>query len=158
MDPMHQFRVVAWWSSDRTGIAKSDSAPNAIQFTAPVSFGGVEGRWTPEDMFLGSIASCYTTTFHTLAEYSQLEYADLEVQVEGTIQKDGSGYSFKEIVIRPNLTISSEQDHARATRLLQKAKSLCLVSRALSVVQKFEPKLLVNESRTEVGRSLPMLG
>jgi hypothetical protein len=42
-----QFRVVAWWSSDRNGIAKSASAPNAIHFTSPPAFGGVDGRWTP---------------------------------------------------------------------------------------------------------------
>jgi len=47
MDQAHNFRVVAWWSSGRTGIAKADSAPNAIHFTAPVSFGGIDGRWTP---------------------------------------------------------------------------------------------------------------
>jgi len=44
----HAYRVSAWWTSGRTDIAKSDSAPNAIHFTAPKEFGGLEGRWTPE--------------------------------------------------------------------------------------------------------------
>ena len=108
MESAQKYRVVAWWSSGRTGLAKSNSAPNAIHFTAPPQFGGLEGRWTPEDLLLSAVASCYTTTFRTVADHSKLEYADLEVEVEGVISKTDSGYSFSEIVIRPNLTISSD--------------------------------------------------
>src|SRR6202140_5983788 len=108
MENEHKYSVVAWWTSGRTGVAKSDSAPNAIHFTAPPEFGGLEGRWTPEDLLLSAVASCYTTTFHALANYSKLEYADLEVEVEGRILKTDSGYSFSEIVIRPSLTISRD--------------------------------------------------
>jgi len=156
MEDSQRFCVVAWWSSGRTGLAKSNSAPNAIHFTAPPEFGGLEGRWTPEDLLLSAVASCYTTTFHALAQYSKFAYADLETEVEGTIGKTDSGYSFSEIVIRPNLTISSEE-RARALRLLQKAKSVCLVSRALSVEQKFEPRVQVGGgSRVEFTQTLPV--
>ncbi|HZP16579.1 MAG TPA: OsmC family protein [Terriglobales bacterium] len=144
MESKHTYRVIAWWSSGRTGLAKSDSAPNAIHFTAPPEFGGLEGRWTPESLLLCAIAGCYTTTFRAIAEYSKFEYADLEVQVEGTIQKVESGYAFSEIIIRPNLSIGNEDDHARGLRLLQKTKALCLVGRALSVPQTFEPHIQVN--------------
>ena len=59
MENEHKYRVVAWWTSGQTGIAKSDSAPNAIHFTAPPQFGGVEGRWTPEDLLMTALASCF---------------------------------------------------------------------------------------------------
>src|SRR6266849_4608147 len=118
MEGAQKYRVVAWWSSGRTGLAKSDSAPNAIHFTAPPEFGGLEGRWTPEDLLLCAVASCYTTTFRALAEYSKFEYSDLGVQVEGTLRKVDSGYVFSEVVIRPNLTIPSEAERERALRLL----------------------------------------
>jgi peroxiredoxin-like protein len=135
----HRFRVAAWWASGRTGLAKSSSAPNAIHFTSPPAFGGLEGRWTPEDLLLVAIASCYTTTFRALAEYSKFEYTDLQVEVEGVIEKAESGYSFTEISIRASLTIPQEAEQERAVRLLHKAKGMCMVSRALSVQQSFEP-------------------
>lgn len=156
MEAEQKYRVVAWWSSGRTGLAKSDSAPNAIHFTAPPEFGGLEGRWTPEDLLLSAVASCYTTTFHALADYSKLEYADLEVEVEGVIRKTDSGYAFTEILIRPNLTISSDGEQTRALRLLQKAKTACLVSRALAVEQKFEPRVQAGEPRVEFSQVLPV--
>jgi len=156
METAQQYRVVAWWSSGRSGLAKSDSAPNAIHFTAPPEFGGLEGRWTPEDLLLSAVASCFTTTFHALADYSKLEYADLEVEVEGIIRKTDFGHSFSEIVIRPTLTISSDGEQTRALRLLQKAKTVCLVSRALSVEQKFEPRVQASEPRVELSQVLPV--
>src|ERR1700751_1722428 len=97
METRQGYHVVAWWSSGKTGLAKSDSAPNAIHFTAPAQFGGMESRWTPEDLLLCAVASCYTTTFRALADYSKLDYSDLAVEVNATIRKADSGYEFSEI-------------------------------------------------------------
>jgi peroxiredoxin-like protein len=152
-DAVHHFQAGAWWTSGRAGITKSDSAPNAIHFTSPPAFGGLEGRWTPEELLLCSVASCYTTTFSALADGSKLEYSDLGVEVEGTFRKVDSGYAFTEISIRPKLTIPSELEQQRALRLLQKAKSLCLVSRALSVEQKFEPSVRAGAPQSQNDRT-----
>lgn len=142
MEKEHKYRVTAWWTSGQTGLTKSDSAPNAVHFTAPPQFGGVEGRWSPEDLLLSALASCFTTTFHAVAGYSKFEYTDLEVEVEGTVEKTQAGYCFTGIVIRPKLTIPAEQTQARALELLKKAEGLCLVSRALTnITQKFEPRV-----------------
>ena len=145
MENEHKYHVVAWWSSGQTGIAKSESAPNAIHFAAPPQFGGLEGRWTPEDLLMTALASCFTTTFHAIAGYSKFEYTDLEVEAEGTVSKTGTGYSFSEIVIRPSLTIPNGDKREQAISLLQKAKDLCLVSRALATTQKFETRVEINK-------------
>jgi peroxiredoxin-like protein len=158
MEEAHRFRVVAWWASGRTGIAKSNSAPNAIHFTSPPAFGGLDGRWTPEELLLCAIASCYTTTFRALAENSKFEYTDLQVEVESNISRVETGYSFTEVLIRANLMVPRKADEPRATKLLHKAQGLCLVSRALSVEQKFEPHVQVGGSRVEVGQPLPVFG
>jgi organic hydroperoxide reductase OsmC/OhrA len=139
MGESHRYRVVAWWSAGRTGLAKSDSAPSPIHFAAPLEFGGLEGRWTPEDLLLSALASCFTTTFRVLAEYAKWEYPDLQVEAEGTVDKVDSGYCFSYIILRPHLKIAREQDRAQALQLLQKTQGLCLVSRALATKEAFEP-------------------
>lgn len=156
MEEAHRFRVVAWWASGRTGIAKSGSAPNAIHFTSPPAFGGLDGRWTPEDLLLCAVASCYTTTFQAVAESSKLEYTDLQVEVEGNIRKADTGYNFSEILIRANLMLAQPEEQARAIKLLHKAEGLCLVSRALSVKQTFEPQVQVGETRVESSHAWPV--
>lgn len=156
MEEALQFRVVAWWASGRTGIAKSSSAPNAIHFTSPPAFGGLEGRWTPEDLLLCAIASCYTTTFRALADHSKLAYTDLQVEAEGVISRADTGYNFGQLLIHANLMIPQEEERTRALKLLHKAKELCLVSRALSVEQKFEPLVQVGEPRVDAAQPLPV--
>jgi organic hydroperoxide reductase OsmC/OhrA len=147
----YRHRVVAWWTSGRTGIAKSDNAPKAIHFAAPTQFRGLEGRWTPEDLLLCSLASCFTTTFHTLASYVDFEYTDLEVEAEGSISKIESGYSFKQIVVRPTVTLANEEQRTQALELLEKSKALCLVTRAISTPIKFECSVAVTKPVAAVG-------
>ncbi|MGA7909658.1 MAG: OsmC family protein [Candidatus Sulfotelmatobacter sp.] len=143
MGAEHLYRVAAWWTSGRTGLAKSDSAPNAIHFTAPTEFGGLEGRWTPEELLLAAVAGCYTTTLRAIAGSAKFDFTDLQVEASGTVRKAESGYSFSEIVVRPNLKIASLEDRNRALDLLRRAEELCLVSRAVGTIVKFEPQLEV---------------
>ena len=156
MEEAHRFRVVAWWASGRTGIAKSGSAPNAIHFTSPPAFGGLDGRWTPEDLLLCAIASCYTTTFRALAENSEFEYTDLQVEVDAVIRRAETGYNFTEVVMQANLLIAQPEEAARAVKLLHKAEGLCLVSRALALKQTFEPRVQVRETRIESSHAWPV--
>ena len=101
----------------------------------------MQGRWTPETLLLSAVAGCFTTTFEAIAGPSKLDYTDLEVEVEGAVSKASSGYGFTEIMIRPKLTIPRDDERGRALELLRKVHALCLVSRALSVAQKFEPQV-----------------
>jgi organic hydroperoxide reductase OsmC/OhrA len=160
LEEVHPFRVVAWWASGRTGFAKSNSAPNAIHFSAPPAFGGMIGRWTSEDLLLCAVASCYTTTFRALAENSKFEYTDLQVEVEGDIKRAAVGYAFSEIRIHVHLMIAAEEDRGRALKLLHKTQGMCLVSRALSVEQKFEPRVQVGvragDAQPETSHPLPI--
>ena len=142
----HDYRVTAWWTSGRTGIAKSDSAPNAIHFTAPKNFGGLEGRWTPEELLLASIAACYTTTLRSIASSAHTDFTDLKVEASGTIKKIDSGYSFTQIVIRPTLKITDINQRERTLDLLKKAQRMCLISRALDAPVRFEPQMEVIEN------------
>ena len=145
MDKTYNCRVVAWWTAGRTGLAKCESAPNTIHFTAPPEFGGLEGRWTPEELLLAALAACFTTTFKVVAESSGFDYTDLEVAAEGAVGKSDSGYSFSEITLRPSLTISGDEKKDRALDLLLKARNLCLVLRTFKITEKFDPQVIVSQ-------------
>jgi organic hydroperoxide reductase OsmC/OhrA len=139
----NQYQVSAWWTSGKGGIVRSDQVPTVIHFTAPVSFGGDPGRWTPEELMLAAIASCFTTTFRSIATYSKLDYTDLEVSVDGGIEKTASGFQFTAIRIKPKLTISNEDMRPLAEKVLHKSETLCLVGRALSTPKTFHPEVVI---------------
>ena len=84
-----------------------------------------------------------------MAENSKWEYTDLEVEAAGKVDKANSGYSFSHIILKPHLQIIGEGERARAFELLQKAESLCLVSRALAVTPAFEPAAEVKKQHSD---------
>ena len=137
----HEYQVAAWWTSGRTGIAKSVSSPNAIHFTAPKNFGGLEGRWTPEELLLAAISGCFTTTFRTIVSRAESDFTDLEAEAVATMRKVDSGYMFTEIVLRPVLKIADPEQRERAIELLNRAGRLCLVSRTLDIPLRLEPEV-----------------
>ena len=150
MQERHRYRVAAWWTAGRAGIAKADSAPNVIHFSAPPEFRGLKAMWTPEDLLLSAVASCFTATFYAIAGKAKFEYTDLEVQAEGIVSKGDRGYTVSEIMVHPTLMIAREHDREQALDLLQKTKTLCLVSRALTTPQKFE--MLVKVDKVSLDR------
>jgi organic hydroperoxide reductase OsmC/OhrA len=140
MPSEYTYRVSAWWTSGRTGLAKCESSPNTIHFSEAAELGGLEGRWTPEQLLLCALAGCFTTTFHDVARGAKFDYTDLEVEIEGSVRRSRTaGCNFNEILIRPRLTVHSEQECEAGLALLRRAKSLCLISRAITIPQTMEP-------------------
>jgi organic hydroperoxide reductase OsmC/OhrA len=135
----YTYRVSAWWTSGRTGLAKCESSPNTIHFSEAAELGGLQGRWTPEQLLLCALAACFTTTFHEVARATKFDFTDLEVEIEGSVRRNRTaGCNFDEILIRPRLTIHSEEDREAALNLLRKTKATCMISRAITVPQTLE--------------------
>ena len=136
----YTYRVSAWWTSGRTGLAKCESSPNTIHFSEAAELGGLQGRWTPEQLLLCALAGCFTTTFHDVARSAKFDFTDLEVEIEGSVRRSRTaGCNFNEILIRPRLTVSVEEQREAGLALLRRAKSLCMISRAITVPQTLEP-------------------
>jgi organic hydroperoxide reductase OsmC/OhrA len=51
----------------------------------------------------------------------------------------GAGCNFNEILIRPRLTVHSEDQCEAGLLLLRRTKSVCMISRAITVPQTLEP-------------------
>ncbi|HYM77382.1 MAG TPA: OsmC family protein [Candidatus Dormibacteraeota bacterium] len=140
MPAEYTYRVSAWWTSGRTGLAKCESSPNTIHFSEAAELGGLQGRWTPEQLLLCSLAGCFTTTFHDVARAAKFEFTDLEVEIEGCVRRNRTaGCGFTEILVRPRLTVHSEELREAGLALLRRAKSICMISRAITVPQTMEP-------------------
>ena len=136
----YTYRVSAWWTSGRTGLAKCESSPNTIHFSEAAELGGLQGRWTPEQLLLCALAGCFTTTFNDVARAAKFDYTDLEVEIEGSVRRNRStGCNFSEILLRPRLTVPSEDQREVGLGLLRRPKALCMISRAITVPQTLEP-------------------
>lgn len=147
MDWKRKLHIVAWWTSSHSGLAKSDSAPQSVHFAAPPELGGAPGRWTPEELFLGALASSLTTTFHAMAGNADLEYTDLEIQTEGILETTGPLGETRVggLLVRPRLTIAREEDRGLALALMQKSQALCPILCSLAAKPRFEIEVEVGK-------------
>jgi organic hydroperoxide reductase OsmC/OhrA len=149
MESQYVYRVSASSTTLRSGVAVAEEIQPSIAFSAPPEFQGEPGRWTPEHFFLASVAGCFVSTFSGIANFSRFEFLSLELEAEGTIEKNEGGWRFTRVNLRPRLKIAMEKDRERANRLLEKAEKTCLVARSLTSRIVLEPEVLVEEELVE---------
>lgn len=145
MENSYSFRSSGYWILARRGIVSAESVPQSIEFSAPPEFGGEAEMWTPETFFLAGIASCYISTFRSIAEYSRFDTVALDVTVDGKIEKETGGFRFTEITVRPVLTVANEEETDKGLKLLLKSEAACLISRSLNSRVSIEPVVQVSK-------------
>jgi hypothetical protein len=91
MENEHKHRVVAWWSSGQTALAKSDSAPNAIHFAAPPTVRWPGRQVDPRGPFRRRVGELLHNQVRPHSGQLEIDYNDLEAEAEGTVTKTGSG-------------------------------------------------------------------
>ena len=132
MDATHKYEVNAHWTGARNGVVTLHDIEQQLYFSPPPEFEGEHGYWTPEHLLLSALASCYVATFSAIAQHSNFKFLDLEVGVEGRLDKVEGGWRFSEILIHPVLIVERAEARERGERLLHKAERACIVSRSLA--------------------------
>jgi len=150
METIHKYEVRAKSTRPRSGVVASDAIPQPIIFSAPPEFSGEPHVWTPEHFFMAAIVSCFVVTFSGISELSKFNYVSLEVEAEGTLERDAGGWKFTSIRLFPDLKIAREEDRERGARLLEKAERTCLIARSISAPVSLELTIkLVSEVALE---------
>jgi len=144
MSEEHKYNVNLSWKEGRTGTLGSPDLNEEIEIATPPDFdGGVEGIWSPEHLFLSSVSSCFMTTFVAIAEYSKLEFEDLQVNATAKLGKVDGKLEVTEITLNPELMISNENFTDKARRIMEKAEQACLITRSIKTKIIFEPTVTV---------------
>ncbi len=133
------------WTHDRSGILGAETLP-PIYYSAPPEFSGEAGKWTPEHMLVGSVASCFVSTFLAVAEHYKLEVLGLRMGAFARLEKlPGEGYRFTEITLFPEIRVAADAVET-ALKVLNKSEKNCFVAKSLKATIQIEPKFLpVNE-------------
>ncbi|MDX1454043.1 MAG: OsmC family protein [Gammaproteobacteria bacterium] len=111
-------------------ISSKDLDP--IKTQAPPEFGGPDGFWSPETLLTAIVANCLILTFRAVSRAARFDWEDLDVKVDGTLEKTPEGLRFTEFFIKAELTIEDEAEATQAETLLLKAKQQCLLTASLN--------------------------
>jgi organic hydroperoxide reductase OsmC/OhrA len=119
------------------GLPTLPSAP-------PVEFDGPGDRWSPETLLCAALADCFVLTFRAVTRAAKLEWRDLKVTVEGTLDRPDKRTHFTGFVVRARLAVPAGSDPERYRALLDKAEHGCLISNSLTGTRHLEAEVLVD--------------
>lgn len=142
----HEYQVRAVSDGASTVRLASPGLPE-LETAAPPEFDGPGGYWSPETLLVAAVADCYVLSFRAVARASKLEWSELEVDVQGVLDRVEGVTRFTRLLVKPRLVIPAGVDPARARTALEKAERVCLVSNSLSAEVALEP--VVCEARSD---------
>lgn len=144
MSQEHYYDVSLTWNEDRKGTMRSDVLNSSIEVATPPEFPkGMQGIWSPEHLFVAAINSCLMTTFLAIAENSRLVYSNFESKAIGKLELIDGKYIMSEVVLKPVVIISNEDDREKALRVLHKSEAACLISNSVKSKITLEPEVKV---------------
>lgn len=141
MKPLpHRYDVRISGGPSGHALLESPGVPD-LRSAPPLEFDGPGDAWSPEQLLLGAVVSCYLLTFRAVARASKIELASFAVAGEGVVDRADGVVRFTDIVLRPRLILPAGVDRVRVERALDKAKRGCLVSASLVPALRLEPEI-----------------
>ncbi len=142
MKPLpHIYKAQLSGGSEGYAVVSVAGVPE-LRTAPPADFGGPGDAWSPEDLLMAAVESCFLLTLRAVARASKLEFDSLELAGEGTLDRKDGVTRFTEIVLRPRLKLPAGADRDKAMRVLEKSEKACLVSASLSTPVRLEPEIV----------------
>lgn len=151
----HHYRVTARWTGDRgTGTSGYRDYDRAVTLSvagkpdllasADRPFRGDPARWNPEDLLLSALAECHLLSYLHACVTAGVVVTSYEDDAVGTMVLDGTGGgAFREVTLRPRVTVAEEDmiDAARAAHA--QANAWCFIANSVNFPVRHEATVTV---------------
>jgi len=148
------------WVKDKKGALSAPDVEGVLYVETPPAFGGQGKPWSAEHLFLGSISSCFLSTFIAFAKKMDFKFRAIKTSVIGQISQAEGHYQFTQIDMYPVIYIAGDEPSEKGGRLLELTYKHCLITRSLAIpvfyhtqIKTFQPVPL-----SEKWQSLPLEG
>jgi organic hydroperoxide reductase OsmC/OhrA len=141
---VYSFETGLTWKEARLGELTL-AGDRAIRVACPKEFGGPDGEWTPEHLFVASVQVCIMTTFLWLIESEGVRIGSYECRSKGEATTRDGEFRFTRIVVRPHVRCENPGDVGKAMKLLERAHRECLISKSLSLDVILSPEVKAME-------------
>lgn len=153
MTKIHRYVVTVKWTGN-TGSGTSDYRSyerrheisvgtqklNILGSSDP-AFRGDVARWNPEELLVASLSACHKLWYLHLCAAAGIIVVDYVDHAEGFMEEadDGSG-RFQRVILRPQVTVASGCDIARAKELHDLAHEKCFIANSVNFPVLHEPE------------------
>lgn len=143
MENIHYYNINVKWDEGRIGTLSAEALPDIKVATPPEFTKGVAGIWSPEHLFVSSVAICLMTTFVAIAENSSLPFNSFNCNAEGKLEKVDGKFMISEIELKPEIIIPEEKYMEKAGRIIEKSDKMCLISNSVKTKIILNPEIKV---------------
>src|SRR6188768_1472944 len=141
------FTTELYWTGDKLGVVGSSSL-KSFSVSTPPEFGGPEGDWSPEHLFLSSITSCFMSTYMVFVDKMKIDNTGFECTATGQVELVDGKFKFTYIHIYPKAFVSTEADVEKARIAMEKAKKYCLISNSVNAEIVQHPEVAIAKQHT----------
>ena len=127
--PHHYAVSAAARSTGNVRLTAPDVVP--IESAPPREYDGPGGQWSPESLLVAAVADCFVLSFRAIARASKLDWLELSCDAVGILDQADGVTRFTRFDVEAGLTVPAGTDEAKATRLMQKAEQVCLITNSL---------------------------
>jgi len=123
------YEVDVSWAGGRSSTLTTEGRTEIIS-GPPADFPlGDASRWSPEQLFLASLASCTMISFLAHADHRGVDVRGYSARIDGTVMRrvEDGRYAFVHVHQRPEVVVAPGQGD-RARELIGKAERDCFIS------------------------------
>lgn len=149
----HRYALRSVWTGDLgTGtsgyrdyardVTLSSAGKPDLLGSADRPFRGDPGRWNPEELLLAALSQCHLLSYlHVAVTHGVVvtAYAD---EASGTMDQQGIGGRFTEVLLRPRVTVADPSQVGLATRIHGEAAAACFIASSVAFPVRHEPTTL----------------
>jgi organic hydroperoxide reductase OsmC/OhrA len=155
MNHAHHYRVEVEWTGNRGSgtdgyrnygrehVIRIEGKPEIAGSSDP-GFRGDATKHNPEDLLVAALSQCHMLSYLHMATVAGVVVTAYVDAAEGTMQTEGDGGRFTEVVLRPTVTISAASDPARAEAAHDAAHHACFIANSVNFPVRCEPRTVVS--------------
>lgn len=130
----HHFHLKADWPGGRNSAGYIEAGNLQTKISIPLEMDGPGIGTNPDEMLLGAAATCYIITLAAMIERAQLPLGEMSQESEGVVDVTNGVITYQKIIHKPTVTLKTdakEADYKKLEKLIHKAETSCMISRAL---------------------------
>ncbi len=151
----HRYALTSTWTGNRgggtTGYRDYDRAVEiaidgkpTLLASSDKPFRGDRSRWNPEDLLVAALSECHLLSYLHACVTAGVVVTAYRDEASGLMVEDGrGGGAFREVVLRPQVTVADAAMVDAATAAHAQAREWCFIANSVNFPVRHEPTITV---------------
>lgn len=155
----HRYALASTWTGNRgTGTSGYRDYDRSVEIevagkptllaSSDKPFRGDPARWNPEDLLMAALSECHLLSYLHACVTAGVVVVAYRDEASGVMVEDGrGGGAFREVVLRPHVTVADASMTDAATAAHAQAREWCFIANSVNFPVRHEPTIEVARAR-----------